>query len=50
MEVQVTLADTGPDAGAAAAPQECLIPFVAAYVIGVDLTQRRITVDWGLDY
>ena len=36
--------------GAAAAPQECLIPFVAAYVIGVDLTQRRITVDWGLDY
>ena len=36
--------------GAAAAPQECLIPFVAAYVIGVDLAQRRITVDWGLDY
>jgi 16S rRNA processing protein RimM len=35
---------------AAAAPQECLIPFVAAYVTGVDLAQRRITVDWGLDY
>jgi 16S rRNA processing protein RimM len=35
---------------AAAAPQECLIPFVAAYVTGVDLAQRLITVDWGLDY
>ena len=34
----------------AAAPPECLIPFVAAYVNGVDLAQRRITVDWGLDY
>ena len=35
---------------AAAAPSECLIPFVAAYVTGVDLAQRLITVDWGLDY
>ena len=35
---------------AAAEPSECLIPFVAAYVSGVDLAQRRITVDWGLDY
>jgi 16S rRNA processing protein RimM len=33
-----------------APPPECLIPFVAAYVDGVDLAQRRITVDWGLDY
>jgi 16S rRNA processing protein RimM len=31
-------------------PQECLIPFVEVYVDGVDLAQRRITVDWGLDY
>ncbi len=30
--------------------EERLIPFVAAYVDDVDLTQRRITVDWGLDY
>ncbi len=29
---------------------ERLIPFVAAYVDGVDLTERLITVDWGLDY
>ena len=38
------------DRAAVAAPSECLIPFVAAYVTGVDLAQRRITVDWGLDY
>jgi 16S rRNA processing protein RimM len=30
--------------------RERLIPFVAAYVDGVDMAQRRITVDWGLDY
>ena len=29
---------------------ERLIPFVGAYVTGVDLALRRITVDWGLDY
>ena len=29
---------------------ERLIPFVAAYIDDVDLQQRRITVDWGLDY
>ena len=33
-----------------AQPAECLIPFVAAYVDGVDMAVRRITVDWGLDY
>ena len=33
----------------AAAP-ECLIPFVDAYVLGVDLPGRRITVDWDPDY
>ena len=27
-----------------------LIPFVAQYVDAVSLTDRRITVDWGLDY
>ncbi len=30
--------------------QERLIPFVAAYVDRVSLAERRITVDWGLDY
>jgi 16S rRNA processing protein RimM len=29
---------------------ERLIPFVDAYVRGVDLEARRIVVDWGLDY
>jgi 16S rRNA processing protein RimM len=30
--------------------EERLVPFVAAYVDQVDLAQRRIVVDWGLDY
>ncbi|MCX8522037.1 MAG: ribosome maturation factor RimM [Rhodoferax sp.] len=30
--------------------KERLIPFVAAFVDGVDLAQRRIRVDWHLDY
>jgi 16S rRNA processing protein RimM len=29
---------------------ERLIPFVAAYIDEVSLAQRRISVDWGLDY
>ena len=29
---------------------ERLIPFVAAYIDAVSLEQRRITVDWGLDF
>ena len=36
--------------GADATQEERLIPFVAAYIDDVDLAQRRITVDWGLDY
>jgi 16S rRNA processing protein RimM len=31
-------------------PQERMVPFVAAYVDGVDLPSRRITVDWQPDY
>ena len=30
--------------------EERLIPFVAAYIDDVNLAERRITVDWGLDY
>jgi 16S rRNA processing protein RimM len=30
--------------------QERMVPFVAAYVDGVDLAARRITVDWQPDY
>ncbi|MEO7338109.1 MAG: ribosome maturation factor RimM [Caldimonas sp.] len=54
------LMDTGPqsvlqvrpeDAGdATAGDTDKLIPFVAAYVDDVNLEQRRITVDWGVDY
>ena len=53
------LIDTGPHSVLRLAPSESeskaedeerLIPFVAAYVDDVDLTGRRITVDWGLDY
>lgn len=29
---------------------ERLVPFVAAYIDDVSLPERRITVDWGLDY
>ena len=32
------------------ADKERMIPFVSAYVDGVDLKARRITVDWQLDY
>lgn len=31
-------------------PQERMIPFVAAFVDGVDLPAKRITVDWQPDY
>jgi len=30
--------------------QERLIPFVEAFIIKVDKTSKKITVDWGLDY
>jgi 16S rRNA processing protein RimM len=50
------LIDNGPqtvlrvvDAGGTE-PVERLIPFVAAYVDDVNLAERRITVDWGLDF
>ncbi len=49
------LIDTGPHSvlqvvpDDAAAPER-LIPFVSAYVDDVSVEQRRITVDWGLDY
>ncbi len=36
--------------GKAAQETERLIPFVAAYVDNVSLAERRIVVDWGLDY
>lgn len=59
--VVTDLMDTGPhcvlrirrdDATADMKPDEAerLVPFVAAFVDHVDLAERRITVDWGLDY
>jgi 16S rRNA processing protein RimM len=51
------LIDTGPHSvlrvaptPGAAATDERLIPFVGAYVDDVSLADRRITVDWGLDF
>jgi 16S rRNA processing protein RimM len=53
------LLDTGPHSvlrisppgvDAKDASDERLVPFVGAYVTDVSLEQRRITVDWGLDY
>jgi 16S rRNA processing protein RimM len=41
--------DDAPE-GAPLDQAERLIPFVAAYVDDVNLAERRITVDWGLDY
>jgi 16S rRNA processing protein RimM len=51
----VGLIDTGPQSVLRIQPEgadaaEVLIPFVAAYVDGVDLAARRIVVDWGLDF
>lgn len=56
----IDLLDTGPHSVLRIAPpgltppikpdQERLVPFVAAFVDQVDLEQRRILVDWGLDY
>jgi 16S rRNA processing protein RimM len=53
----VGLIDTGPHsvlrvaaAGVTAEADQRLIPFVAAFVDAVSLPDRRITVDWGLDY
>jgi 16S rRNA processing protein RimM len=51
-----SLLDTGAHAvlrvrrGEGEAAEERLIPFVGAYVDTVDLAERRIQVDWGLDY
>lgn len=48
------LLDTGPHCVLRIAPpdggEERLVPFVDAYVDGVDMAARRVTVDWGLDY
>jgi 16S rRNA processing protein RimM len=56
----IDLLDTGPHSVLRIAPpgltppikpdQERLVPFVSAFIDQVDLEQRRISVDWGLDY
>jgi 16S rRNA processing protein RimM len=56
----VGLMDTGPHSVLRIVPpglsapvkpdQERLVPFVSAFVDTVSLEERRITVDWGLDY
>jgi 16S rRNA processing protein RimM len=49
------LIDTGPHCVLRVAPDAAddevrLIPFVSAYVDSVSLADRRVVVDWGLDY
>ncbi|QPF74550.1 ribosome maturation factor RimM [Roseateles sp. DAIF2] len=56
----VGLLDTGPHSVLRIVPpgltppvkpdQERLVPFVSAFIDAVSLEERRITVDWGLDY
>jgi 16S rRNA processing protein RimM len=51
----IGLLDTGPHSVLRIQPaepkaEERLVPFVSAYVDDVNLTEKRITVDWGLDY
>jgi 16S rRNA processing protein RimM len=51
----VGLIDTGPHSvlriqSADPQAEERLVPFVSAYVDEVKTDERRITVDWGLDY
>jgi 16S rRNA processing protein RimM len=55
----IGLIDTGPHCVFRIAPvgrtepgpaEEVLIPFVAAYVLDVSLSERRILVDWALDW
>ena len=47
-ELTVSAGAAAPEV--AADESERLIPFVGAFIDGVDLAARRITVDWGLDY
>lgn len=54
----VGLLETGPHcvlrisvaSGEGASPVECLVPFVSAYIDSVDIHNKVIHVDWGLDY
>ena len=51
----IGLIDTGPHSVLRIQPgdpeaEERLVPFVAVYVDDVNTTDKRITVDWGLDY
>jgi len=48
LRVTVPQADDSPAAGKG--PKELLIPFVDRFVTAVDQQQKKITVDWGLDY
>jgi 16S rRNA processing protein RimM len=46
----VALAAAEPPADGAEPAPERLIPFVDQYVVKVDKTAKKITVDWGLDF
>ncbi|WP_199739108.1 ribosome maturation factor RimM [Herminiimonas sp. KBW02] len=48
--LRVAVPQSAEAADSKAASQELLIPFVEQFVITVDRTAKKITVDWGLDY
>jgi 16S rRNA processing protein RimM len=48
--LRVARGDAAEGAGARGRGTEYLIPFVPAYVLGVDLEANRIDVDWETDY
>jgi len=47
---QTVLVITPPAEGVAARATDHLVPFVSAYIDGVDLQAREIRVDWQPDY
>ena len=47
---QTVLVIEAPADGEGGKPVERMIPFVSAFVDGVDLPAKRITVDWQPDY
>jgi 16S rRNA processing protein RimM len=47
---QTVLVIEAPAEGSGGKPVERMIPFVGAFVDGVDIPGKRITVDWQSDY
>jgi 16S rRNA processing protein RimM len=50
LRIQPPADPQAPDAAHATKVEERLVPFVDQFVKTVDLREKRITLDWGLDY